>query len=220
MVFAVPRHSDSTSGFNRLGHRDGGGASIQSFNKRHSAERHARPLRERGKRVQDIQQPDRVADIRNAEVEKKHQRRRMDALELVLMIRCPASVFLGRSQVSCFRSTLRTVRITSNLSQGYQADPQKWSILRIGRKRDSLSRLFATRVRVTIGDDKRGTVHVNYGETFETRPAVIVAVDTSYPHLWSAGASNNTVTGCDVTVVSASDSAGVSVWVCLIAAEF
>ena len=85
---------------------------------------------------------------------------------------------------------------------------------------DSLSRLFATRVRVTIGDDKRGIVHVNYGETFETRRAVIVAVDTSYPHLWSAGASNNTVTGCDVTVVSASDSAGVSVWVCLIAAEF
>lgn len=84
------------------------------------------------------------------------------------------------------------------------------------RLSDSLSRVFATRVRVALGDTGKGTLHVSFDNPFASPPAIVAEVDTSYPHLWNAGASNHDVQGCDVTVVGSSASSG-AVWVSVIA---
>ena len=82
---------------------------------------------------------------------------------------------------------------------------------------DSLPQIYATRVKVSLGDNGKGTLNVGFPEPFVSPPAIFAAVDTAYPHLWSAGVSNHDVQGCDVTVVGSSATSG-AVWVSVVAA--
>ena len=67
-----------------------------------------------------------------------------------------------------------------------------------------------------LGDTGKGTLHVSFDNPFAAKPAIVAAVETSYPHLWNAGVSNHDVQGCDVTVVGSSASSA-AVWVSLVA---
>ena len=81
---------------------------------------------------------------------------------------------------------------------------------------DSLSRIYATRVKVALGDNGKGVLHVGFPYPFASPPAIVAVVDTAYPHLWNAGVSNHDAQGCDVTVVGSSATGG-AVWVSLVA---
>ena len=70
--------------------------------------------------------------------------------------------------------------------------------------RDSLSRVQSAFCRVELNNESKKMFHLDFDETLNQVPCVIVQVQGAYPNLWTASAYSITKTGCEIAVVCTS----------------
>ncbi len=72
------------------------------------------------------------------------------------------------------------------------------------RLSDSLSRVQSAFCRVELNNESKKMFHLDFDETLNQVPCVIVQVQGAYPNLWTASAYSITKTGCEIAVVCTS----------------